>query len=88
MSSIFPLDSSATPHPTLGEGIVAVIKMRDGCEPNVESLLQVCRQQLPSYMVPKAVKVRDCLPLTSNGKIDRQLLRAAVRDIFTRAVSA
>ena len=75
------------PHPTLGEGIVAIVKSRDGCEPDVERLLQVCRRELPAYMVPKAVRVRNYLPLTANGKVDRQSLRAEVHDIFAGADS-
>jgi acyl-coenzyme A synthetase/AMP-(fatty) acid ligase len=75
------------PHPTLGEGIVAIVKSRDGCKADVERLLQVCRRELPAYMVPKAVRVRNYLPLTANGKVDRQSLRAEVHDIFAGADS-
>src|SRR5581483_9473728 len=39
-----------------------------------EKLREQLRQQLPDYMVPQAVLVLPKLPLTSNGKLDRQAL--------------
>ncbi|NJP66262.1 amino acid adenylation domain-containing protein [Streptomyces spiramenti] len=40
-------------------------------------LLEWCGQRLPGYLVPSVVRVVDRLPLTSNGKVDRAVLRAA-----------
>jgi acyl-coenzyme A synthetase/AMP-(fatty) acid ligase len=36
-----------------------------------ESVLDHCRQWLPSYMVPEIVEIRERLPRTSSGKLDR-----------------
>ena len=38
-------------------------------------LLAVFRRQLPRYMVPAEVVVREELPRSPNGKFDRVLLR-------------
>jgi len=33
-----------------------------------------CSEQLPRYMMPEMIEIRDCLPSTSSGKIDRKKL--------------
>lgn len=41
---------------------------------NVDELSAFLRDKLPDYMVPSAFVLLDSLPLTSNGKVDRQSL--------------
>jgi acyl-coenzyme A synthetase/AMP-(fatty) acid ligase len=56
----------------LARGIVAFIAgtpSRDAAE-----LLQVCRERLPDYMVPKRICRIEGLPLNLHGKTDRQRL--------------
>ncbi|OBK81100.1 non-ribosomal peptide synthetase [Mycobacterium sp. 1164985.4] len=43
---------------------------------NPDEVRAALREQLPSYMVPSAVVVLDALPLTANGKLDKQALPA------------
>ncbi|MFF9362574.1 amino acid adenylation domain-containing protein [Streptomyces griseoluteus] len=50
-----------------------------------ERLREQLRATLPAPMIPWAVLVRDTLPLTSNGKIDRDALPAV--DLMARNVS-
>jgi amino acid adenylation domain-containing protein/FkbM family methyltransferase len=38
----------------------------------VDDLRQLLKQKLPDYMVPSALILLEAIPLTSNGKIDRQ----------------
>ena len=42
--------------------------------PSTERLKEALAAQLPSYMVPTQLHFLDALPLTANGKIDRQAL--------------
>ena len=39
-------------------------------------LLEVCRRELPTYMVPARIVWRDALPRSPNGKIDRKTIAA------------
>jgi len=72
-------------HPTLGQAIALVASHHDGVvdvEQVREKLLAHCRQELPNFMVPLAVIVRDSLPHNQNGKIDRRALADEYRTIF------
>ncbi len=46
------------------------------------------QQQLPDYMVPSAVVFLAAMPLTANGKVDRQALPAPEQRVVKVAVSA
>jgi amino acid adenylation domain-containing protein len=43
-------------------------------EPQEQDLLAWLARQLPTYMLPQQMSVRQSLPLTANGKVDRQAL--------------
>lgn len=44
---------------------------------SLEELRAELRAQLPVYMLPSALHVREALPLTASGKVDRRLLETA-----------
>ncbi|MEW5754794.1 MAG: acyl-CoA ligase (AMP-forming), exosortase A system-associated [Pseudomonadota bacterium] len=72
------------PHPTLGQGIVAVVtKAPQHGSLDSQSLLHFCKQKLPNFMVPLAIFEREHLPRNPNGKIDRKLLHSEVEDYFS-----
>jgi amino acid adenylation domain-containing protein len=54
--------------------LIAYVVVRNQAAVNEAELQQRIREQLPDYMVPQAVVLLDKLPLTSNGKVDRQAL--------------
>ncbi|MEN3974092.1 acyl-CoA ligase (AMP-forming), exosortase A system-associated [Emcibacter sp. SYSU 3D8] len=74
------------PHSVLGQAIVCLVCLSDEDEASSDDVLARCRSQLPAYMVPKAVIVRDSLPRNPNGKIDRNGLAVELAGMFGPAV--
>ncbi|MFC0111974.1 amino acid adenylation domain-containing protein [Kibdelosporangium aridum] len=65
-----------------GDGVarlVAFVTPMPGATPSAQTVLEHARQHLSDYMVPSEVLVRDRLPLSSNGKVDRKALRELAR---------
>ncbi len=72
------------PHPTLGQGIVAVVTKPPHHEAlDMTKLLNHCKKKLPNFMAPLAIFHREHLPKNPNGKIDRKLLYSEVEDHFS-----
>ncbi|MFB6082388.1 MAG: class I adenylate-forming enzyme family protein [Halanaeroarchaeum sp.] len=61
------------PDPEWGEAVYAVVERSDG--PTAEELREYVGQHLASYKKPKTIEVRESLPRTSLGKLDRQSVR-------------
>lgn len=74
------------PHPTLGQAIALLAtgnqERGDRALPLDEALLAQCRRELPNFMVPLSVIIRDALPHNPNGKIDRRALFEEYRHLF------
>ena len=67
------------PDAVLGQAVRAVVSLKSGSRLTEREMLRHCAERLEDFMVPKSVEVRDSLPRTSNGKIDkRELLRSAL----------
>ncbi len=63
------------PHPQLGQAIgLVAVPGGDAPEDIDTALRELCRAELPSWMQPWQISIRDHLPHTPNGKIDRALL--------------
>ena len=54
----------------------AVVRLRDGREPDTEALREHVRRALMPHKAPRAFDYVDALPHTGTGKIDRQALAA------------
>lgn len=61
--------------PHMGQRIVLVVSPSNGDGLASETLLAQLRSELPLYMIPKEVVVRETLPRSPNDKFDRNLLR-------------
>mgnify|MGYP001561065185 CR=1 FL=1 len=71
------------PHPVLGQAIVLVAY----AAPDVtEKLLAACKKQLPAFMLPTQIVLRDApLPRNPNGKVDRKALATEHQQLFSEA---
>jgi long-chain acyl-CoA synthetase len=64
------------PHPLHGEVPRAVIALKEGRRATAEEILQLCRQHLGLYQVPRRIEFVEALPKNAAGKI---LKRALIR---------
>ncbi|KAH7661563.1 Acetyl-CoA synthetase-like protein [Dioscorea alata] len=71
----------ARPDEFWGETPCAFVSLKDGAAANEVELVKYCRAKLPHYMVPKSVILRDELPKTSTGKIQKFVLREAAKSL-------
>jgi len=60
--------------------LVAYIVPNGKLSPSIRDLRDSLRQSLSDYMIPSAFVALDALPLTANGKVDRNALPAPARD--------
>jgi len=63
------------PDEVLGQVIKAFVVPRDGEPLDADTLLALCAEKMPRYMIPKFVEVLTDLPKTSSGKVDYPALR-------------
>jgi acyl-CoA ligase (AMP-forming) (exosortase A-associated) len=65
-------------NPAVGQDVIAVISLRNGSEEGaVNRVREHAINNGPPYMVPKEILVRDELPKTGSGKIDRKGISSA-----------
>ncbi len=57
-----------------GELTKAVVVLKEGADTQGQELIQLCKDRLASYKVPKSVSFLPALPHTNLGKVDKQKL--------------
>lgn len=62
------------PDPLLGQSIRGIITLMPDQELTEKEVLSYCRKHLEDFMVPKTIEIRDELPKSPNGKIDKKQL--------------
>jgi acyl-CoA synthetase (AMP-forming)/AMP-acid ligase II len=70
------------PHETQGQAVVVVATPPPDVEPDEAAVMTACRAQLPPFMVPHRVVMRDSLPRNPNGKIDRNQIIAELTSLL------
>ncbi|MFB3301759.1 acyl-CoA ligase (AMP-forming), exosortase A system-associated [Pseudomonas sp. AMR01] len=72
------------PHPQQGEAIIISVFSHPQAPANANALITLCREKLPTYMVPLHVSIHDSpLPRNPNGKIDRKQLKHQFFEFFS-----
>jgi carnitine-CoA ligase len=66
----------AVPDPVRDEAVKAFVVLRPGSGLGVEEIQAFCADRLAEFKVPTIVELRDELPLTSVGKVEKKVLRA------------
>ncbi|MGI0116699.1 acyl-CoA ligase (AMP-forming), exosortase A system-associated [Zooshikella sp. RANM57] len=71
------------PHPQLGQAIfLAVTTNEPDTSVDEVAVINVCKAQLPGFMVPLKLQCLATLPRNPNGKIDRKLLTSQFQTLF------
>jgi long-chain acyl-CoA synthetase len=70
---------TGAPHPYWGEAVTAFVVLRAGMNATAEEMLELCRQKLSRYKVPKELRFVQALPRNSMGKVLRRELREQLR---------
>jgi acyl-CoA ligase (AMP-forming) (exosortase A-associated) len=70
------------PHETQGQAIVVVATPPPESPADEEGVLAACRLELPPFMVPQRIVMRDTLPRNPNGKIDRKRIASELEAMF------
>ena len=64
------------PHDRWGETVLAIVVLRDGGSADEAALIAHCRDRMAAFKAPRSVEVRDALPRTATGKVQKFVLRA------------
>jgi long-chain acyl-CoA synthetase len=68
------------PDELLGEAIAASITFVPGTRLTETRIQRHCLEQLESFMVPRRIDIREALPTSANGKVNRGALRASASE--------
>ena len=70
------------PHKDFGEGVTAVVVPRAGATLDEGRMLAALGERLARYKLPKRILFVDELPRNTMGKVQKNLLRDAYRDLY------
>jgi len=64
------------PDEVLGQAVKAFVTLKEGTHLTEKDVLRHCTRHLEEFMVPKLVEIRENMPRTATGKIDKRELAA------------
>jgi amino acid adenylation domain-containing protein len=71
----------AVPDDLVTNRLAAAVVVRDGL--SADGLRRECAERLPSYMIPEVFDLRQALPKTSTGKVDRERVSAEMAELLS-----
>ncbi len=70
-------------HPDFGEAVIAIVVLSDpGGDFNEQKMINMLKDQLASYKVPKKIIIQNELPRNTMGKVQKNLLREEYGKLF------
>jgi acyl-CoA synthetase (AMP-forming)/AMP-acid ligase II len=75
------------PHDRWGETVKALVVLREGQAATEQDLIGHCRDRLAHYKCPTSVEVREALPRTATGKLQKFKLRAPYWEGYDRGIN-
>jgi fatty-acyl-CoA synthase len=64
------------PHEKWGETVIALVVCRENASLDGQAVIDFCREKMAHYKCPTSVEIRDSLPRTATGKLQKFKLRA------------
>ena len=83
MDNISEAVAMGIPHPEIGQAIVVAATSQSTDNDLEKIIISDLKKQLPPYMIPHKVDIREELPRNANGKFDRKTLILEYKDIFS-----
>ncbi|GAA2676582.1 MULTISPECIES: AMP-binding protein [Actinosynnema] len=75
------------PHEKWGETVKALVVLADGASATEAELIAHCKQRLAGYKAPTSVEIRDAIPRTATGKVQKFKLRSPYWSDLNREVN-
>jgi malonyl-CoA/methylmalonyl-CoA synthetase len=72
------------PHADFGEGVTAVVVKREGSALDEAAVLEALKAKLAKFKLPKRVLFAEDLPRNAMGKVQKNLLREAHKDLYAQ----
>ena len=83
MDNISEAVAMGIPHPEIGQAIVVAATSQSTDNDLEKIIISDLKKQLPPYMIPHKVDIREELPRNANGKFDRKTLFLEYKNIFS-----
>ena len=75
------------PHSEIGQAVIVIATSHTKQENIAQLALAELKKQLPPYMIPQQIIIRDEIPRNANGKFDRKQLYLEVENTFQQKVN-